>query len=122
MCGRFTLTVDPADLRDAFPGLTFPDAERMVPRYNVAPAQPVAVVANNGKNQVEFFKWGLVPSWAKDASIGNKMINARAESLAEKPSFRAAYKRRRCLILADGFYEWQPVPGQKIKTPSRCRP
>jgi len=115
MCGRFTLTIDPADLQDAFPGLAFP--EGMIPRYNVAPAQLVAVVANDGKNQVEFFKWGLVPSWAKDVSIGNRMINARAETLAEKPSFRAAYKRRRCLILADGFYEWKPVAGQKAKTP-----
>lgn len=115
MCGRFTLTLDPADLRDAFPSLSFP--EGMTPRFNIAPSQPVAVVANDGKNQVEFFKWGLVPSWAKDASIGNRMINARAETLAEKPSFRAAYKRRRCLILADGFYEWKPVAGQKLKTP-----
>ena len=115
MCGRFTLTVDPADLREAFPGLTFP--ENMVPRYNVAPSQPVAAVANNGKNAVEFFKWGLVPGWAKDVSIGNRMINARAESLAEKPSFRTAYKRRRCLVLADGFYEWQLTPGSKAKTP-----
>ena len=119
MCGRFTLTIDPADLQDAFPGLTFP--ESMVPRYNVAPSQPIAVVANNGKNQVEFFKWGLVPSWAQDPSIGNRMINARAESLAEKPSFRTAYKRRRCLILADGFFEWQPVPGGKSKTPMFVR-
>lgn len=119
MCGRFTLTIDPADLQDAFPGLTFP--ESMVPRYNVAPSQSVAVVANNGKNQVELFKWGLVPSWAQDPSIGNRMINARAESLAEKPSFRAAYKRRRCLILADGFFEWQPVPGGKSKTPMFIR-
>jgi len=111
MCGRFTLTIDPADLQDAFPGLTFPRAWSRA--YNVAPSQPVAVVANNGKNQVEFFKWGLVPSWAQDPSIGNRMINARAESLAEKPSFRTAYKRRRCLILADGFFEWQPVPGRQ---------
>ena len=119
MCGRFTLTIDPADLRDAFPGLTFP--ESMAPRYNVAPSQLVAVVANNGKNAVEFFKWGLVPSWAKDSSIGHRMINARAESLAEKPSFRAAYKRRRCLILADGFYEWRAIPGSKAKTPIYIR-
>jgi putative SOS response-associated peptidase YedK len=119
MCGRFTLTIDPADLRDAFPGLTFP--EEMTPRYNVAPSQPVAAVANNGKNQVEFFKWGLVPSWAQDPSIGNRMINARAESLAEKPSFRTAYKRRRCLVLADGFYEWQSSPGSKAKTPMFIR-
>jgi putative SOS response-associated peptidase YedK len=102
-------------LQDAFPGLVFPP--EMTPRYNVAPSQPVAVVANNGKNAVEFFKWGLVPSWAKDPEIGNRMINARAETLSEKPSFRAAYKRRRCLILADGFYEWQPIPGSKSKTP-----
>ncbi len=115
MCGRFTLMIDPADLRDAFPGLTFP--ESMAPRYNIAPSQPIAVVANNGKNVVEFFKWGLVPAWAKDPSIGNRMINARAESLADKPSFRAAYKRRRCLILADGFYEWRQEPGSKSKTP-----
>jgi len=115
MCGRFTLTVDPADLREAFSGLTFPDS--MLPRFNIAPSQPVAVVANNGKNAVEFFKWGLVPSWAKDPSIGNRMINARVETLSEKPSFRAAYKRRRCLILADGFYEWKSMPGQKTKTP-----
>jgi putative SOS response-associated peptidase YedK len=115
MCGRFTLTVDPADLREAFPGLTFP--EDMAPRYNVAPSQPIAVVANNGKRAVEFFKWGLVPGWAKDVSIGNRMINARGETLAEKPSFRAAYRRRRCLVLADGFYEWRAEPGQKGKTP-----
>ena len=115
MCGRFTLTVDPADLREAFPGLTFP--ADMAPRYNVAPSQPVAVVANKGKNAVEFFKWGLVPGWAKDVSIGNRMINARGETLADKPSFRAAYRRRRCLVLADGFYEWKTEPGQKGKTP-----
>src|SRR5512136_1632997 len=121
MCGRFTLMIDPADLRDAFSGLTFPDAERMAPRYNVAPSQLVAVVANNGKNAVEFFKWGLVPSWAQDPSIGNRMINARAESLAEKPSFRTAYKRRRCLVLADGFYEWQLTPGSQAKTPMFIR-
>jgi len=115
MCGRFTLFIDPADLREAFPGFSFP--KEMTPRYNIAPSQPIAVVANNGKSQVEFFQWGLVPSWAQDPSIGNRMINARAESLAEKPSFRTAYKRRRCLILADGFYEWQQVPGGKGKTP-----
>jgi putative SOS response-associated peptidase YedK len=115
VCGRYTLTVDPADLREAFPGLTFP--EDMASRFNIAPSQPVAVVANNGKNAVEFFKWGLVPSWAKDLSIGNRMINARGETLADKPSFRAAYRRRRCLVLADGFYEWKAEPGQKSKTP-----
>jgi putative SOS response-associated peptidase YedK len=119
MCGRFTLAIDPADLSEAFPGFSFP--KEMTPRYNIAPSQPVAVVANNSRSQVEFFQWGLVPSWAQDPSIGNRMINARAESLAEKPSFRTAYKRRRCLILADGFYEWQSVPGGKTKTPMLIR-
>lgn len=115
MCGRFTLTADPNDLRQAFPWLNIP--EPIQPRYNVAPSQPVAVVANDSRNQLEFYKWGLVPSWAKDPSIGDRMINARAETLAEKPSFRNAFRRRRCLILADGFYEWQQVPARKSKTP-----
>ena len=72
---------------------------------------------NNGENSVEFFQWGLIPSWAKDPKIGNRMINARAETLAEKPSFRTPYKRRRCLILSDGFYEWKSEAGSKSKTP-----
>lgn len=116
MCGRFTLTADPNQLREAFPWLNVPDGVQ--PRYNVAPSQPVAVVPNNGKNQLDFFLWGLIPSWAKDPEIGNRMINARAETLTEKPSFRTAFRRRRCLILADGFYEWRLVPGQKVKIPT----
>lgn len=119
MCGRFTLTVDPADLQEAFPGIAVPT--EMTPRYNIAPSQPVSVIANNGQNKVEFFRWGLIPSWAKDPKIGNRMINARAESLAEKPSFRAAYRKRRCLILADGFYEWRREPAGKSKTPMYIR-
>ena len=104
MCGRFTLKTDPETLTETFPGFTTPAADEMSPRYNIAPSQPVAVVANNGENSVEFFQWGLIPSWAKDPKIGNRMINARSETLAEKPSFRTPYKRRRCLILSDGFY------------------
>lgn len=119
MCGRFTLTVDPAELREALreylPG--FYTSEQTRPRYNIAPTQPVAVVANDGKNRLDYFKWGLVPSWAKDPSIGERMINARAETLTEKPSFRNAFHRRRCLILADGFYEWQQISGSKGKLP-----
>ncbi len=115
MCGRFTLTVDPGELREAFPGVEVP--EKIRPRYNIAPSQPVAVIPNDGKNKLDFFVWGLIPSWAKDPAIGNRMINARAETLAEKPSFRAAYRRRRCLVLADGFYEWRKEPGSKAKTP-----
>jgi putative SOS response-associated peptidase YedK len=119
MCGRFTMTVDPAQLQDTFPWLNVP--EDMEPRYNIAPTQPVAVVPNNDENRIEFFNWGLIPSWAKDPSIGNRMINARAETLAEKPAFRAAYRRRRCLVLADGFFEWRKDPGKKVKQPMYIR-
>lgn len=115
MCGRFTLTADPNDLREAFPWLNIPID--VLPRYNVAPSQPVAVIPNDGKNSLDYYVWGLIPSWAKDPSIGNRMINARAETLTDKPSFRNAFRRRRCLILADGFYEWKSVPAQKNKTP-----
>ena len=120
MCGRFTLTADPADLQEAFEWVDFGNAD-FKPRYNIAPSQPLAVVPNDGQNKLDFFTWGLVPFWAKDPSIGNRMINARSETLAEKPSFKNAFKRRRCLILADGFYEWQKVPGQKVKIPTYIR-
>ena len=107
MCGRFTLQ-SPADLlKDLF---LLAEVPEMRPRYNVAPGQDVAVVvadAETGDRRLQLFRWGLVPFFAKDPAIGNRMINARAETLAEKPSFRAAYKRRRCLVPADGFYEWR---------------
>lgn len=119
MCGRFTLTLDPADLQDAFPGFTFP--EQFAPRFNIAPTQPVLVIPNDSAGRADFFVWGLIPSWAKDPTIGARMINARAETLAEKPSFRAAYKYRRCLILADGFFEWQAQVGSKVKIPHYIR-
>ena len=115
MCGRFTLTLDPGELKEAFPDLQFPSD--FLPRYNIAPSQPVAVVSNAEPDRVNFFTWGLIPSWAKDPAIGSRLINARAETLAEKPSFRTAFRRRRCLILADGFYEWQEIPGSKSKQP-----
>jgi len=116
MCGRFTLTADPNELRQTFPWLNIPDD--LPPRYNVAPSQPVAVVPNDGRNQLDFFVWGLIPSWAKDPSIGNRMINARAETLQEKPTFRAPFRHRRCLIPANGFYEWKQDPGRKGKIPT----
>lgn len=106
MCGRFTLTVDPAQLATALALSATPETP-LPPRYNIAPSQPVTVVANHAHRVLEQFEWGLIPSWAKDPRIGQKMINARAETVAEKPSFRTALKKRRCLILADGFYEWQ---------------
>jgi putative SOS response-associated peptidase YedK len=119
MCGRFALTVDPADLQDAFPKFTFP-AEG-APRYNIAPSQPILALPNDGTKKADFFVWGLIPSWAKEPSIGARMINARAETLAEKPAFRSAYKYHRCLIFADGFYEWQARPGSKSKVPHFIR-
>jgi putative SOS response-associated peptidase YedK len=119
MCGRFTLTVDPADLQDAFLQFTFPD--KYAPRFNISPTQPILAIPNDSKNAADFFVWGLIPSWAKDPTIGSRMINARAETLAEKPSFRAGFKYHRCLILADGFYEWKQQPGTKTKIPHFIR-
>lgn len=115
MCGRFTLTIDPADLQQAFPQYTFPTEGK--PRFNIAPGQPVLALPNSPLQAADYFLWGLIPSWAKDPSIGSRLINARAETLAEKPSFRGGYKYKRCLIFADGFYEWKAQPAMKIKTP-----
>jgi len=112
MCGRFTLTINPDQLQQQF-GLSEPPPREMAPRYNIAPTQAVAVIANNSDRKLELFQWGLIPSWAKDPKIGSKMINARAETLAEKPSFRTALKRRRCLVVADGFYEWKKTGSGK---------
>ena len=81
--------------------------ERPTPRYNIAPMQNIAVVVQREKKQLTTMKWGLIPSWAKDTKIGNQLINARAETVATKPAFRSAFKKRRCLILADSFFEWQ---------------
>ena len=112
MCGRYTLAVSAGDLADRF-GLTG-DLPDLTPRYNVAPTQQVAaVLADGGGRKLEMLRWGLVPSWAKDPGIGARMINARGETVAEKPSFRSAFKRSRCLIPADGFYEWQKAAGGK---------
>ncbi len=115
MCGRFTLTVDPASLQETFGEYTFPHP--FAPRFNIAPTQPVLAIPNDGNMTADFFVWGLIPFWAKDPSMGNRMINARAETLAEKPAFRGNYKYKRCLILADGFYEWKTQPGTKTKVP-----
>jgi putative SOS response-associated peptidase YedK len=93
----------------------------MMPRYNVAPTQQVGVVRTaDGQRELSFMQWGLVPRWAKDPKIGSQMINARAETAAEKPSFRDAFKRRRCLVVADGFYEWKKTGG-KTKQPFYIR-
>ena len=115
MCGRFTLTADPAEIIDIFGDFTFPT--QFSPRYNIAPTQPVLAIPNNPDRKADFFIWGLIPSWAKDPSIGNKLINARGETIAEKPSFRGGFKYKRCLIPTDGFYEWKANLGEKTKTP-----
>src|SRR5687767_360731 len=118
MCGRYTL-VKLNELLLRFPNILPPTG--IAPRYNIAPTQPVLVIPNNHPDHFELFQWGLIPSWAKDPAIGNRMINARAETLAEKPSFRTALKRRRCLVPADGFYEWRKEPDGKTKTPMYIR-
>jgi putative SOS response-associated peptidase YedK len=115
MCGRFTLTVNPAETQEAFSSYTFP--QQFAPRFNIAPTQPVLAIPNDDQNTADFFVWGLIPMWAKDPSIGNKLINARGETLEEKPAFRGSLKYKRCLIFADGFYEWKGSEGKKIKTP-----
>jgi putative SOS response-associated peptidase YedK len=110
MCGRFSLTTLSAALRDLF---GFDELPNLPPRYNIAPTQDVAAVRLAGddpKPHFTLFRWGLIPSWAKDVSIGARLINARAETVAEKPAFRHAFRRRRCLIPADGFYEWEKRP------------
>ena len=116
MCGRFTLHHDPDALAERFATPPLPD---LAPRYNVAPAQPVAVVTQDTPRRLEQYHWGLIPAWAKDKSLGHRMINARAETLAERPAFRTALKRRRCLIPADGFYEWREAdnPDEGGRTP-----
>lgn len=112
LCGRYSLTSPLESVRQVFGFLESPN---LAPRYNIAPSQEVAVVrlGEDGLRHFATLRWGLVPSWAKDVSIGNRMINARAESVAEKPAFRRAFSRRRCLVLADGFYEWRSEAGGK---------
>lgn len=107
MCGRYIIKTESNQLESQF-GAAAGDESVLRPRFNVAPTQLVPVIVEQDDHRiVEGFRWGLIPSWAKDAAIGNKMINARSETLAEKPSFRNAFKRRRCIIPASGFYEWQ---------------
>ena len=116
MCGRFSLTADLGELtsRFEFEG----NWSELEPNYNVAPTQNVLTVIDDGeKRRGGFMRWGLIPHWAKNPSIGSRMINARAETVAQKPAYRSAFKRRRCLVLADGFYEWQKTG--RAKTPMR---
>ncbi len=104
MCGRFSLFVALKELAALY-GLTLADLE-FFPRFNVAPSSLVPIIADFGENRFALARWGLVPSWAKDEKVGNKMINARAETVATKPAFRRLFKEKRCLVPASGFYEW----------------
>ena len=115
MCGRYSLAADLEDIQQRFE--LFASDLTYSPRHNIAPTQPVLAVTNDGGRQPEYLRWGLIPSWAKSASVGNRLINARAETVAERPSFRSALARRRCLVIADGFYEWQRVG--KARRPMR---
>ena len=111
MCGRFTLVSPAAVVTERFHAAA---PAELKPRYNVAPAQEILCVIRDGPNRLEPLRWGLIPPWAKDPAIGNRLINARAETLAEKPSFREAFIRRRCLVVADGFYEWRAAGKRKV--------
>lgn len=119
MCGRYTLTwTEERELTERF-GITEFSEPRLVPRFNIAPSQEVAVIIQqDGHNVLSSFQWGLIPSWVKDLKKTKPMINARIETIAEKPFFKSAIKNRRCLIPADGFFEWQvdSQTGQKIPT------
>jgi putative SOS response-associated peptidase YedK len=113
MCGRFTLSQPAEAIASVFQLSEVPTLE---PRYNIAPTQLVPAVLYSSEQrdrQCQLLRWGLIPSWAKDPAIGAKLINARAETVAEKPSFRSAFRHRRCLVIADGFYEWQRQEGKK---------
>jgi putative SOS response-associated peptidase YedK len=111
MCGRFTLTTNLGAIAQRFGVARF--LEEIGPRYNIAPTQTVIVVNDDGTRPLTQMQWGLIPSWAKDPAIGNRMINARAETVATRLAFRVALRKRRCLIPADGFYEWQPAGRRK---------
>jgi putative SOS response-associated peptidase YedK len=113
MCGRFAFHSPHDTVLQLF--LLPEDTPQLEPRWNIAPTQPVAAIraASSGGRELVMLHWGLVPSWAKERSIGQRLINARAETLADKASFRTAFRRRRCLVLADGYYEWRVVAGGK---------
>ena len=119
MCGRFSQAKDLEELYNEFTFIDEPFDDIIKPRYNIAPSQLSPVIINeNGSNKLKMFKWGLVPSWSKDTKIGYSMINARAETISEKPSFKKPFKSQRCLVIADGFYEWQK-PDKNTKIPHR---
>ena len=116
MCGRYVLKSSPQRLREVF-GIEGPDtahSETWRPHYNLAPQQDAPVVrCLEGQRRLDLLRWGLLPAWAKDPALGSRLINARSETVADKPAFRSAFKSRRCIVPADGFYEWQQQPAGK---------
>ena len=123
MCGRFTLVHDIQSIAKTF-NVTAPASIQITPHYNIAPTQNILTVMReegNEQGHLDLLRWGLIPSWAKEESIGSRMINARAETLGEKASFKRLLSSKRCLIVADGFYEWMQEPGSKAKTPIYIR-
>ena len=111
MCGRFSISKEKDEIEDRFE--IHIDPAMFSKTYNAAPSQTLPIITNTAPEQASFHKWGLIPHWAKDESNGNKLINARGETIAEKPSFRDAAEKRRCLVITDGFYEWQRSGGEK---------
>ena len=114
MCGRFSFSPLAKIIEDRFDVKV--DPSQYKPRYNCAPSQNLAVISNNKPGELNFYRWGLIPFWAKDISIGNRMINAKAETIIEKVSFKNSFNRKRCLVLSDGFYEWKKI-NSKEKIP-----
>jgi putative SOS response-associated peptidase YedK len=112
MCGRYTITVQPELLAERFNAALPPEMSE--PRYNAAPSQTLPVILNENEQQIQLLRWGLVPHWSQTPDTGYRMINARAETLEEKTTFRESLRRRRCLVLADGFYEWKKTGDGKV--------
>jgi len=117
MCGRYSQGRKRIEVQERF-GFGSSDIE-LQPRYNIAPGQNAPVVVGGDTRKLKLMRWGLIPHWAKEEKIGYRMINARAETLNSKPSFKGLLRKRRCLVLADGFYEWAKSPDKKVKTPLR---
>ncbi len=113
MCGRFVMTLEPSKIEQFF---GVPEVPEIIPHYNIAPSQQILAICQNGDGyrHARSFRWGLVPSWSKDPAIGNKMINARSETVDEKPAFRGPIRYHRCLIPANGFYEWSREGSEKV--------
>ncbi len=114
MCGRYTITISADRAREDLKIVDMPQDYQ--PRHNVAPTQPVVVVTSAEERKAVWMKWGLIPFWARDPTIGSRLINARSETVSEKPAFKYAFTKRRCLVLADGFFEWKKGAGPKRRS------